>query len=146
MLLVENRRRGGLVDWTPPGGVIDEGEDVVGGLTREVREETGLEVLSWGGPIYEIVADAPGLGWRLRVEVHRAVEVSGTVSVGDDPDGIVIDAAWVDLSSCEQRLVDAHPWVREPLLEWLEDREARLPLFRYEILGERLADLAVSRL
>ncbi len=146
VLLVENRRRGGLVDWTPPGGVIDEGEDLVFGLTREVREETGLEVVTWSGPVYEIVAEAPGLGWRLRVEVHRAVEVTGELAVGADPDGIVVGAAWVDATTCGERLVDAHPWVREPLLEWLVDREAVLDPFRYEILGERQTELAVNRL
>ncbi len=57
--------------------MIDPGEVVLDGLTREVREETGLEVVTWDGPVYEIVAEAPGLGWRLRVEVHRAVEVRG---------------------------------------------------------------------
>ena len=42
VLLVENQRPNGGRDWTPPGGVIDAGEAVVDGLTREVREETGL--------------------------------------------------------------------------------------------------------
>src|SRR4051794_17011427 len=59
VLLVENVRRNGTSDWTPPGGVIDPGEDLLAGLTREVREETGLEVLRWAGPLYEIRAEAP---------------------------------------------------------------------------------------
>jgi len=146
VLLVENRRRGGLVDWTPPGGVIDAGEELVRGLTREVREETGLEVVSWGGPAYEVVAEAPDLGWRLRVEVHRAVEVSGVLAIGDDPDGIVVSAAWVDEMSCAERLGDAHRWVSEPLLEWLGDRDGPYSSFRYEILGASLAELSVRRL
>ncbi|MBA3281516.1 MAG: NUDIX hydrolase, partial [Acidimicrobiia bacterium] len=66
LLLVQNRRRDGRLDWSPPGGVIDPGESVIAGLTREVAEETGLVVSSWLGPIYEIDAVAPDLGWRLR--------------------------------------------------------------------------------
>ena len=42
LLLVRNRRRNGALDWSPPGGVIDAGESVLEGLTREVEEETGL--------------------------------------------------------------------------------------------------------
>ena len=43
LLLVHNRRRSGREDWTPPGGVIEEGEPMLVGLTREVQEETGIE-------------------------------------------------------------------------------------------------------
>lgn len=146
VLLVENRRHNGSTDWTPPGGVIDPGEAVLDGLTREVQEETGLEVLRWAGPVYEIVAEAPGLGWRLRVEVHRAVEVRGELSVGDDPDGIVVGAAWVATSACADRLCDAHPWVREPLLEWMGDRASTAGPFRYAIEGDRLAELSITRI
>ena len=44
LLLAANRRRQGTLEWTPPGGVIDEGESVTEGISREVREETGLHV------------------------------------------------------------------------------------------------------
>jgi 8-oxo-dGTP diphosphatase len=145
VLLVENRRHNGATDWTPPGGVIDPGEAVLDGLTREVLEETGLRVVRWAGPVYEIVAEAPGLGWRLRVEVHRAVEVHGELLIGADPDGIVVGADWVATGSCEDRLCDAHPWVREPLLEWMGDRAGAARLFRYEIEGDRPASLSITR-
>jgi 8-oxo-dGTP diphosphatase len=144
VLLVENRRRNGTSDWTPPGGVIDPGEEVVEGLTREVREETGLEVLRWAGPIYQIVAEAPGLDWRLRVEVHRALEVRGDLRVGADPDGIVVAADWVGAHACADRLCDAHPWVREPLLEWMDERFTERE-FRYRVEGDRLTELSITR-
>lgn len=145
VLLVENLRRNGTSDWTPPGGVIDSGEDLRSGLTREVREETGLDVVRWDGPVYEIVAEAPALDWRLRVEVHRAAEVHGRLRVGADPDGIVVAADWVDGAACRDRLCDAHPWVREPLVEWIEHRFATLRTFRYRVLGDSISDLTVER-
>ncbi|QYC45784.1 hypothetical protein Nocox_41205 [Nonomuraea coxensis DSM 45129] len=40
-LLVQRRDNG---HWEAPGGVLELEEDVVSGLRREVREETGLEV------------------------------------------------------------------------------------------------------
>lgn len=146
VLLVENVRRNGTSDWTPPGGVIDHGEELVEGLSREVAEETGLVVSRWEGPVYEIEAHAPGLGWSLRVEVHRAVEASGELRIGDDPDGIVVAATWADDLRCGSLLVGTHPWVREPLLEWLAGGWEGSRLFRYRIEGSRPDDLVVERL
>ena len=51
ILMVHNHRRGGRTDWSTPGGVIDEGETVLEGLTREVEEEPGLAVQGWSGPV-----------------------------------------------------------------------------------------------
>ncbi len=56
-----------VVDWTPPGGVIDPGETISEGLVREVREETGLVV-------HELTRCAlPGgrAGARTRLGAHR---------------------------------------------------------------------------
>src|SRR5688572_25075625 len=75
LLLVQNRRRDGSLDWSPPGGVIEvaDGESVRVGLTREVEEETGIRVTEWIGPVYEVEAVAAEMGWTMRVEVHRAL-------------------------------------------------------------------------
>ena len=118
LLLVRNRRRDGSHDWSTPGGVIEEGEDLLAGLAREVEEETGLVVTEWAGPVYEVRILAPEMGWRLRVEAHRAVAFSGELTL-DDPDGIVVDARFVTAAEHEEHLHACSPWVREPLLEWL---------------------------
>lgn len=147
LLLVRNRRRNGSHDWTPPGGVIDEGESVLEGLTREVREETGLRVTQWAGPVYEVRCEAPGLGWRLRVEAHLAIAYEGEVHVGDDPDGIVVDARFVHPDRCGEHLSGAHPWVGEPLGEWLAERwphHERRP-YGFVVEGTDLATLVVTR-
>jgi 8-oxo-dGTP diphosphatase len=123
VLLVQNRRRNGSHDWTPPGGVIDEGESLIEGLTREVEEETGLRVTEWAGPVYEVHCEAPDMGWRLRVEAHVAVAYEGELHV-DDPDGIVVDARFVDVAVCGDMVAGGHPWVCEPLGEWLAERWA----------------------
>ncbi|HEX9549284.1 MAG TPA: NUDIX hydrolase, partial [Acidimicrobiales bacterium] len=76
LLLVQNRRRNGGLDWSTPGGVVedDDGESVVAGLTREVVEETGILVREWSGPVYSVEAIAEGLGWALRAEIYRALD------------------------------------------------------------------------
>ena len=144
VLLVRNRRRDGSHDWTPPGGVIDEGEELLAGLAREVTEETGLVVEGWHGPLYEVAIEAPGLGWRLRVEVWRATSVAGTIAL-DDPDGIVVDARFVAPADCAAHLLGVHPWVREPLADWLVERWSDLRPYRYAVEGSDRDTMVVTR-
>jgi 8-oxo-dGTP diphosphatase len=146
LLLVHNRRRNGTHDWSPPGGVIDEGETLLEGLTREVEEETGLRVTEWAGPVYEVRCEAPDLGWRLRVEAHVAVAYEGELHV-DDPDGIVVDARFVDPADCAVHLDGGHPWVREPLTAWLDEPwdQAESRPFGFHVAGADPRTLVVTR-
>jgi 8-oxo-dGTP diphosphatase len=134
ILLVQNRRRDGSLDWSPPGGVVEvsRGESLRSGLTREVEEETGIRVSEWKGPVYLVEAVAPDLGWRMSVEVHRAVAYSGEIEVGD-PDGIVVAARFVPAEAWGQHLSACHPWVREPLGAWLEERWDAVRTYQYRV-------------
>lgn len=145
LLLVANRRRDGRIDWSTPGGVIDPGESLLEGLGREVTEETGLVVSSWGGLLYGIEVVAPDLGWDLRVEVHRAEAVTGDLAV-DDPDGIVFDAGYHGPDACDECLSTSPPWVREPLAAWIGERWSLPRGFRYHVAGTDLTQLRVSAL
>lgn len=145
MLLVQNRRRNGRIDWSTPGGVIDAGESLTEGLTREVLEETGIRVTDWSGPIYEVRAEAPELGWRLRAEVHLAVSYAGELVVAD-PDGIVVDACFTPRGGCPDLLAAAPRWVREPLLDWLSSRWDAARTYTYRVDGADLGSLSVTRL
>ena len=147
LLLVRNERRGGYSDWSTPGGVIDaEDGSVLQGLTREVEEETGLRVTDWEGPLYEVRAVALDLGWRMRAEVYRALRFEGELRVAD-PDGIVVEAAFVDTPACLDRLADCALWVREPLAEWIAERWGPEAVrgYAYDVHGTRRDELAVVR-
>jgi 8-oxo-dGTP pyrophosphatase MutT (NUDIX family) len=122
LLLVRNQRRNGALDWSTPGGVIDATDaSLLSGLAREVEEETGLRVTAWEGPLYEVRATAPELGWTMRCEVHRALHYRGVLRI-DDPDGIVIDACFALHDRCVDLLDTCAQWVREPLADWLTHR------------------------
>jgi len=145
LLLVRNVRRGGRWDWTPPGGVIEHHEDLLVGLGREVEEETGLQVRAWSGLLYEVRIEAVDLRWDLRVEVHRSGEVAGSLEVGDDPDGIVVDARWANPVTARDLLESTQPWVREPLLEWLDERWTTPRTFGFRVHGTDAASTTVER-
>ncbi len=147
VLLVRNRRRNGRFDWSTPGGVIDATDvTLVEGLTREVEEETGLRVTAWEGPLYEVRAVASDLGWSMRCEVHRALTYDGELHV-DDPDGIVVDAAFFPVSEAAALLNDCIQWVREPLSEWLLAPwgPAQHRGYRYDVRGVTPGALEVQR-
>ncbi|MGQ0806011.1 MAG: NUDIX hydrolase [Actinomycetota bacterium] len=147
LLMVRNRRRGGFSDWSTPGGVIDADDaTLLDGLAREVEEETGIRVRRWEGPVYEVQAVAPDLGWTMRCEVHRAVEFDGELRV-DDPDGIVVEAEFFPPGECHALLGECARWVAEPLGEWLAERwgPGDMRGYQYEVRGTARADLKVRR-
>lgn len=147
VLLVQNRRRDGALDWSPPGGVVEvaDGESVVDGLTREVEEETGIRVVEWEGPVWEVEAEAPDMGWRLRVEVHRAVEWRGDLDP-DDPDGIVVDARFVPTDECSAVLASTWQLIHEPLGEWVAEPWDGERHYRYRVDGTIRASMVITRL
>ncbi len=146
ILLVANRRLNGSVDWTPPGGVIDAADPtLLHGLTREVREETGLIVSAWEGPCYEVFIEAPGLGWRMRVEAWRATKVTGSLAISD-PDGIVEEARFAGVQDSRTLLDGVARWVREPVHDWLAEPWTDRRVFRYCVNGADRATAEVVRM
>jgi hypothetical protein len=103
-------------------------------------------VREWTGPLYEVHAYAPDMGWRMRCEVHLALAFEGELHV-DDPDGIVVEAEFVPADACGGHLAACATWVREPLEEWLRDRWAPGSGrdYRYEVRGTDRAAIAVVR-
>ncbi|MGH2755325.1 MAG: NUDIX hydrolase [Actinomycetota bacterium] len=104
ILMVRRGRDPGKGLWTVPGGRVEHGEYLSQALTREVKEETGLEVevrdllgiLEVTGDPHYVILD------------YVAVPIGATEPVaGDDVD----DVSWVDLDKvtdleCTPRFVE----------------------------------------
>lgn len=143
-LLVANRRRDGRVDWSTPGGVVDEGETTISALTREVQEETGLEVARWSRLCWTTTVAFVDLEMHLEVEVHLAEDYVGVLAV-DDPDGIVVEAHFLDAATIDSRLHAAPRWVAEPMREWLCGPWDEVRHFGYRAVGRDPAELTAHR-
>jgi hypothetical protein len=70
----------------------------------------------------------------LTVEVHRAERFFGEVAI-DDPDGIVVDARFVDPSEVAALLGVTSPWITEPLLGHLMQGIDDGRTYRYRVDG-----------
>lgn len=145
LLLVQNRRRDGSVDWSPPGGVVDPGETFVGALTREVAEETGLIVTNWSPIRYHIDVNFIDANMHLVVEVYEALAWDGHIAI-EDPDGIVEAAEFCAPGRRDSLLETSPPWVREPVAEWLADQQQDAHHFGYDVSGVHPAKMRAKRL
>ena len=80
VLLARRDREPGEGKWDLPGGFLDEGEEPLVGLRRELREETGLEIepVAFLGAFVEPYLDrfVLGLTWR--------VTATGEAAAADD--------------------------------------------------------------
>lgn len=86
--------------WDPPGGRLEEGEDLAGAVAREVAEEVGLSV-EVAGPCYTFLTFHKG---------ERLLAVSMACRPLGDPDGVHLEAGlagwrWVSTREWEELAV-----------------------------------------
>lgn len=131
------------MEWTPPGGVIDHGETLLDGLSREVFEETGLVVSRWSNRSYTVTVDAPDMGWQMVVEAWETDQVSGDIRIAD-PDGIVEEVRHSNGTDAVELLSASPPWVRTPVSAWLGgDLDTH---YRFALRGRDRASARTERL
>ncbi len=91
LLLIRRGREPGRGLWSIPGGKVEPGESDTVALRREMREETGLEVVV-GRHVGSVERPAPG--GVFDIHDYRCSVTGGDLSPGDDADA----ARWVDLA------------------------------------------------
>jgi len=101
--------------WSLPGGSVEEGENLVGAVIREVFEETGLRVVA-GKEVWQVRVELSA-GRFYDVHAFSATVMGGELVAGDDAE----DAKWWHVDELSQLDLTPH------LLEFLVDYTKSLP-------------------
>lgn len=126
LLLVKRDREPARNLWSLPGGRVEWGESLREAVTREVREETGVEIEVEGlaGIAERIIPNDEGdVSFHYVILDFWARPKSRDITAGDD----AIEARWVDVEELREMSLTAG------LFEFLQDRgalEGRRPRYQ----------------
>ncbi len=123
-ILLQNRVKKDWQGYTLPGGHVETGESFVDAVIREIKEETGLNIIN---PKLAGVKQFPIDGGRYLVLLFKATEFSGEVISSDEG-----KMEWIEYSQLsEVAAVDD----LEDLLNVIND--PKLTEFQYLVEGDK---------
>jgi 8-oxo-dGTP diphosphatase len=126
VLMVSNPDRG----WECPGGRIEEGEDIIGGLRREVFEETGAQV-----KVVQLAGVYSNLSTNMVVFSFLSTYVSGVLTTSPES----LQTEWVNRNECLKKV--SHPGILARIRDMLDfDGKVIYRVYTnrpYQILDER---------
>ncbi len=88
-ILLQNRVKEDWKGYTFPGGHVETGESFVDAVIREMKEETGLEIIK---PKLVGIKQFPITKGRYIVLLFKATEFNGTVTSSDEG-----EMEWIDI-------------------------------------------------
>jgi len=104
VLLVQRGQEPLKGEWSLPGGVVELGETLEAALTREVREETSLDVIV--GPVVDVLdsirRDAAGRAEYHYIIIDYACRVRGGTSTSASRGTDADDVRWVPVGDLER--------------------------------------------